>query len=570
MSKTTEITAPHTPRDLAELAGRGRLPASVRNKSGMARIDHLLELATTTDLMAELAVEELYLMIQDVGRADAYPLLEFATREQLQGLLDLDMWHKGAPVVTRWLEWLDLTFAASIDTAIEFIASNDDETLEWLFIKDVTIHGNDLDTSTVDDAFALLESPDGMYYVTIPQEHELTERLPQIMRLMWAADADRARLIFDQARFDLPASVEEYMLGFRSGRLQDMGFLSEAEAHTVFARLNARDLRAEVRGGLDDRPEVRPALRGAILEDLVLRGVTPPNLLGAALAELGDSARAAFAEAFTYLVNQVFMATTGDLSRTDDLPTAGRHAAALVNLGLAYVSDDHVETAARALTRVWPKELFRAGHTLTWEVGLRARRVQRRAGVDRGLALFGSPIDEALHGLALPHPLYAMAIDDPARPDFRPLSTLEELARVEVLVEDADHVLRFFEAQLGFTPERVFDAPALASLSDQARRDVRLATLLRTGLVHALLTDALSFDPVGREELAAFARAAFTREGLLSAPFQAALEAMVAGSGDAVASFVRRSVDAFVDAMGRVAPEDIDPRFAGELVLVRE
>jgi len=555
------------PRDLATLAGRALLPPELRHASGLKRLEHLLELANVAEVVPSLATEELYLLLRDIGKTDAYPLLAHASDEQLQGLVDLDAWQKDQLLVHRWLEWLDLALAVDLETGLRYVAAQDDETLEWLFIKDINVHGNDLDTSTVPDELLAFESPDGMYWVTLPEEHELAERLPQLMKLLWAADADRARLIFDQIRFDLPASVEEHMLHFHDGRLRDLGFDPPAEAAALFTRVDPRALKRELRDALAERSPVGGLGLGAVASDLALRDVKPPELLGAALERLDATARAGFGEGFTVLVNRVFMATTGDVSRVDELPTAAHHAAAYANLGLAWLADEDVARAAELLGRVWAVELFQVGHSLVTEVGLRARKIEQRAGARHGLTLFGAPVDETLHGLALPRPLLYAGLTEPGRLDYRPVGTLAELARAEIVVADADAVLTFFERSLGFTPERIFDAPDLAALGADARARIRFATLLRTGLAHLLLTDALRFAPLAKDELAAFARAAFTPEGQLSPRLSVAVGGFLADAPDAVATFARRALDDLVDALGPVAPDDVDPRFTGDLFL---
>src|SRR5690606_1678425 len=110
----------------------------------------------------------------------------------------------------------------------------------------------------------------------------------------------------------------------------------------------------------------------------------------------------------------------------------------------------------------------------------------------------------------------------PGRLAHRPFATLAELARAEVEVEDADALLSFFEATLGLSVEAL-EGPALAALSDDARQRVQLSTLFRTGLANLLLTDAFTFEPLGRAELTAFARAAFTGANGLSERILAAL-----------------------------------------------
>ncbi|PIE18499.1 MAG: hypothetical protein CSA66_04635 [Proteobacteria bacterium] len=566
MSEDTPTRQGAASGDLADLLGRGGLPAELRHASGMKKLSYITSLPAPAAFVEQLASEELYLLLRDIGKRDAYPLLAYATADQLQAIVDLDAWHKHELQLPRWLEWLDLSLAADIDTGLRFLAASDDELLEWLFVGQggVRILGNDVELSDIPDELAAFDTPDGMYRVTLPRDHALADRMPQLLKLLWAMDVDRMRVIFQQARFDLASSVEEYMERFRGGRLQDLGFEAPSEAARVFSSGDPAGLRARVRAGLDQLAPLSRICSDATAGGLVLRGVTPPRLLGAALARLDDEPRARFAEAMTALVNRVFMALTGDLSRTEDLPTAGRHAAALVNLGLQHVADGDVATAARALERIWPVELFQAGHALTLDVARAARQIARRSGANAGLSPFGSPTDEALHGVALPRPLLFEGVIDRARVSYRPFADLRELARVAALVEDADAVLGLFETQLGHSPE------ALDSLNidDDARRRLSLATLLRTALAQLIVRDAFSFAPLSAGDVAAFARAAFTPQGALSEPLKAALSRITGTAPEAVGAFAERAVAELVEAIGGVRPEAIDPRYAGDLFLI--
>jgi len=557
-----------SPADLADLVGRAILPPDLRDARPLVKLDWVLSLPDPKAFVADLGNEELYLLFQDIGRGDAYPLLEYATPAQMRGLVDLDAWRGSELVLPRWLEWLDLALAADTDVAIRFVEAQDDELLEWLFIKDVQVHPSDFDRDEVPDELAVLDSPDGLYLVSVPHEHPMADRARQIMKLLWAADMDRARVIFQQAQFDLPASVEEYMGFFRAGRLQDMGFDTPEDAPAVFSAINPEGLRDALRRRLVDERPRRSAIDAHDASGLVLRGATPPDLLAAAAAGLDGEARGAFAQGFTFLVNRVFLATTQDLSRTDDLPLAGRHAAFLTNLGLQFASDDDVEIATRILERAWPVELFQLGHSLTLRLALKARRVLRRAGTDHGLSLFGSPSDEALQAVGLARPLLFEGAVDSARLGYRPFATLAELARIEGMVDDAHEVLRFFETDLGFSPEAIFEAPSIAALSDESRRHIRLATLFRTGLAHALLSDVFRFAPLDRADLEAFARAAFTRDGTLSRVVEGALAGTREGAHEAVGRFIDAAMQELVATLGRVRSDDLETRFVSELLLV--
>jgi len=560
--------SPDASRDLADIAARSKLPAELQRASGMKKLDWIIGLDDPKAFVGALAPQELYYWIRDIGKGDAYALLEFANREQVQALVDIDAWSRGELLLPRWLEWLDLALAVDIDTALEFVQAQDDETFEWLFTGDVEVHPADHDLDFVPDELAAFHSPDGMYVVTVAREHPLEERLPQLMKLMWAADEDRARVLLQQVQFELHSNVTDDMQRFRDGRLQDLGFEPAHEALEVFTVVPVRELRDTARNGVAPVGGVgAPAETTGLVRDLVLREVPAPELLGAALDQLEGAARVRAGEGLAYLVNKVFMAETGDLSRFDDLPIYARRAAAIANLGLEYLSDSSVEQAARLLDASGAELLFRAGHTLTVELSRRARPVAKRAGAELGYTLFGSPIDEAVHGASLVRPVYFEGLDGD-RLGYRPFQTLDDLARVEARVKDAATLLAFFEERFGLSVVALESLP----VAGDARKRVRLATLLRTAMVWALLQDELAFEPIGADELAAFARAAFVGRGG-DARYSPAFEKVIAevqrsDAPDIVKSLVDRAMSELIDAIGAVAPSELDPKFVSELFLV--
>jgi len=553
--------------DLAHLTGRSHLPRELESASGMQKLDWILGQPDPQGFIQALAPQELYYWMRDIGKGDALPLLEMADREQKRALVDIDAWSRHELLLPRWLEWLDLAHAAGDDTALDFIAAQDDETLEWLFTGDVTVHPADHDLDTVPDELAAFHTPDGMYLLTVPRDHELEERLPRLLKFLYASDEDRARLVLQQVQFELRSNITEQMERFRDARIQDLGFEPMDEALALYTTLPVAALRDEVRRGasVDDMPP--GAVATGLARDLVLRDVPAPELLGEALAALAPDVRARVGEGLAYVVNKVFVADTGDLSRVDDLPIAGRYASGLVNLGLEHLSDDSLEVATRVLATTSPQTLFRAGYTLTLELAQRARKVRARAGA--GTALFGSPSDEVLDGLAMPRPLCFEGLDEPGRLGYRPFRTLADLAAAEVRVADAAALLSFFEARFGYEPKALAGLP----LSDEARASVRLGTLFRTAVARVVLEDAASFTPLAKDDLVAFARAAFVRgpTGTSWSPPLARLVADVraAGANEAVVSFVDRALDELLEAVGSVRPDELEPRYTGDLFLVQ-
>ncbi|MDP6945626.1 MAG: DUF6178 family protein, partial [Myxococcota bacterium] len=348
-----------TGQSLATLTARSVLPAHVRSGGGMAALDWILDLADPEGFVSQLATGELYYAMQEIGVGDSHVLLDLATPEQILGIFDLDIWTGHEVQLDRWIHWIDIARNHSIDTALKVVCATEPELIQLLFTRVIKVHGRDLDIDTVPDELQVIPSPDGHFWVTIPREHPLADRLHDMMKLMWAADMKRMLDVFQTARFELPNVIEETLLRFRSGRLEEMGFFTPGEALSVYAYLSPKRMREQVRRDLEAMRVAPPREQAAVVQDVVLHHVTPPDTLAAVLHEMTQEERARFAETFTFLVNKTFMARTGDLSRTDALPAVGGHCGALVNLGLLWLSDESPSRALEVATRLWPEQLFR-------------------------------------------------------------------------------------------------------------------------------------------------------------------------------------------------------------------
>jgi len=559
-------------RDLAAIAGRARLPLDVQKQGGMQRLDWILQLANPREFVQDLASEELYLMMRDIGEHDAYALMEFASDDQLASLQDLDIWSGNEVHLPRWFAWIDRALAVDQNTAMRLIQNTDDDLLQYLMLGEVAVHTNDLDLDTVPDELEIIPSPDGMFIFTAPVGSDIAQRLPSLLKLMWAQDMDRMRKICQAARFELKSALEEQMVHFRAARLSELGFPSPDEALDVFRYVSPqatkawieREVMVDPEGDEEDaRPKVyRPPAMGAVAQDVALHGIRPPRLLAQALELLSDERRAAFGQAFTFLVNKVYMALERDLSQTDQLPDAGRRAAALTNLGLSWLANEDAEYAAALLERVWPETCFRVGHGLTMELALQARRLRARAGADRGMFLFGDPVDPMLQAVAQPIPMYLEGLDPGSdAATWRPFASLQELGVVAQRLLDADAVLTFFERQLGFSPDTLLQAD-LAGLAEDDRSQVRLATLLRTAVANVVLSDSVSFTPLTGEQLVAFM-------GRKDVWMEAVGQVLGDSATASMNAFADGSMDTLTSALGAVAVHDLDPRYARELFLVR-
>jgi len=536
----------------------------------MQRLDYILQLPQPTEFVQSLPSQEFYLLLKDIGTADACALLDHASADQIQGVFDIDLWSGYELRLERWLTWLDLARSVNLETALRMVSASESELIQLLMTREATVHASDLDIDTVPDELQVYPSPDGAYFVTIPREHPMSDGLMDLMKLLWASDMPRMLQIFDSCRFELASQVEEHLLAFRRARLGDMGFSDPEDAMALYSALDHRELRQEMRASLETMPAMAPHTDSHLATAMVLRGLEAPNLLSAAMASLDEGSLEVLGEGMTRLVNKVVMARTRDLSHVGALQDAGQHATALVNLGLSHLCDEQVGRGSEVLRRLSAERLFRTGYSLCLELATPARRLRRRAGATVGLHLLDTPTHDTLEGVASNRPEFFKGLDTPGEVGFRDFKTIMDLERVRVLLKDAEAIVVFFETRLGFSPDALANAP-LKGLDREERNHIRFSTLFRTGIARLLMEEAFHFTPLSREEMLTFLGFAFEGQGSerrLSQKISSLPESLAADAPAPLIQWMTRALEELALAMGRVEIADIESEYAGELLLV--
>ena len=180
-------------QDLARLTERHTLPSSLRETSGMQRLNAILELTHPSEFVQDLATQDLYLLLHDIGKTDAFVLLEYASNDQFRELMALDTWSRDEFQIDRWINLLDLAKACNWNTALRFIKSTESELIQLILSGDIQVHDKDLDIETVPDFLQVINSPDFMFKFTVPRGHDLEGRLPELLKMFFVAPTLTAR-----------------------------------------------------------------------------------------------------------------------------------------------------------------------------------------------------------------------------------------------------------------------------------------------------------------------------------------------------------------------------------------
>jgi hypothetical protein len=414
--------------------------------SAKQRLDRIVSRKDTMRVVRAMPVVDLYATVRDVGVEDCLEVLELMSPAQVQGFLDLDGWRKDRVDATAMSRWVGAFFASNPDRAVGQLRGLDLELLTLIVKIHCTIYDLSLEEEPQGEVGRHSITPDQRYLIVyggVGGDDEAQATLQQAIERLMGRDIWFVLRLCEAVRSELPSGLEEDALRWRNARLADLGFLPADEAAEIFAWLDP------------DKPVVEKitavgppeSVDESTSVDLTTSPLLPWDLLSDgssvfshALRTVDESTRHRVQYELMLVANRVHAADAADLGDSDALKETARHVAATAGTGLAWlVRGDESQLAAR-LTSTSVMLLFRTGHSLGLKLRseLKALLNTRGSGLNgRGLLRLDAPLREVVAGLLRVRPLLFGGLLSPKRVDYRPISSLTELAAAAGAVSEA-------------------------------------------------------------------------------------------------------------------------------------
>ncbi|HEY1905481.1 MAG TPA: DUF6178 family protein [Myxococcaceae bacterium] len=514
-------------------SGNGRDVASERAAAlqrisalpARARVDALLASNDAAGLVRSLPAEQLYATIAEVGLADSTELVQLASPDQFQSLVDLGAWTRDSLDPHRLLEWLRAARGEEAEDLLGKLHGIDLELVESMLRAFTVVHDLEDDPDPPVEGVTL-ESADGHYRIELKVEGPEQAALRALLLDLMAEDPFGFSRLMEAVRWEVPSELEEVALRFRWARLADLGFPDREAAAGLYAAVRLPPPPLPV-----DTSEL--ARSGGAKVDLVqaaLQGLDPVEAENA-----GEELRGVFNAALV-----VDGADPGDL---DAFRASAERARDTLGLGLEYLTGGDPRRATAVVRETSLRTVFQTGFALALRLRHRAERLASRplARVDGQWMLW--PEQEAVvTALRRARPLRSLPVEgaDPV-----PFRSLAEIHHAERELDRAEQQQTLLAALLGGSEER---ARATLDGLGAAWPAGGTPAVLAAAVAHALLDGQARVAPVP---------AARTR-GLGQA-------FVVPGPPPGVRPEAVKSAGA---ALARVAPGDEAPRLA-RLVLER-
>lgn len=417
--------------------GSPALRKALKDLSGTGLLKVVLELPNARQVVEEMAPTDFFWLVKKIGEEDSLPLLEMASQEQWQHLVDLEVWRKDRIRLDQVGSWLKRLHGADVERLVQWLLEEGSLLASFFLGRLLDLTVRDHDTDEVQEGFFSL---DGVYYLRVrdpEQEEWVRELLADMARLDYGG---YQRLLLGLLEY-LPSEAEEELYRLRNVRLAEQGFLPWEEAQAVYSPLKPEAVlegAPEAAKALELEDEERdlvpmiPLDRGEIggLLATILEGIQDPLFL--------DRIRLEFAA----LSNQIISAEGVAVSDLDVMGRACRRAASYLNLGLENLSQGNLPKAGELLAGLALVSIFRVGYGLALRLGWEARKwVQASWFRKMGLkpAFWGESWGSSLDGLLQRRPLYFPGAEEPR--DFRHVEELEETSRTLERLKTLDALL---------------------------------------------------------------------------------------------------------------------------------
>lgn len=483
---------------LFKLDDRASLAKKPRDK-----MEALLEAPNTSDAVQALDPIEFYDLYHAVGPSDAMVLLEYASSEQLQTCLDLDIWRGDQVSDDELSPWVEQMLTLPDEKFSEFLHDLDPELLALYLHRNVHLYmaedKNDEVDIPEDESPNVAQSPDFTYWIAYPEDTDKAELLRQLVDRLYAVlGIDKAWSALEGMHFEMESDLEETAYRFRTERLREYGFMPREEAAAIFANVDVTKEAARMREETNAELYVQPYPSTCKLEEALValdQAEIADTFFEKVLARVAD--RESIKVQLLALAQQVATYDGYQPHETQGFEDSMKLAVANINIGLEFASEQDEETAVRLVTHISLKRLFSLGYSLTIELQRRAK-ILIKTGLlsiieDQPMSLLTTAQRDGIEGLLLLRPR-------PAHSALTPFLSLKDIQSSAEIIADVATRELFFGEGLHKTRD---DISLLAYKSDiiQGIENVNFDNVAITYLTRRHLGASEPWDVIMEDEL---------------------------------------------------------------------
>lgn len=538
----------------------------VRLLAGLGAIDAfnlMLEHPHPEQVAALVPLENLYLMLHEMGTDDGLILLELASPEQVQGFVDIDCWAKDLLDIPKARTWMMLINETDDEHFLRHLNQLDLSLLVTFFGRHSVVHKfENLDDAIEFDGPGFL-TPDNRYLVQYTCSVEQSKLINALVMRIYNLDQELFALLLEAIYWEYGAEVEEQAFQERSSRMDGRGFPDFFAALELMAAVDVEQFVPGKKIGsqfLADEP-------GAVMSSstYLTHYEHPDSLLRRALA-VDFPGREQVSVEIMGVANMAVVAARVPFFDLEKVRHLVARTDGYLSLGLEYRVGNDEERAREQLRTYRVIDLHKIGRSLVMTQARRAARLFRRIAIDptsKAKLLIDGPEGDFVQGLLHHEPQQTGQHD-------ALWSNQIEVDAAAAAIDAVDALARLMSDVFGFTPATARELDiAATNIPDTAELSYRV--LFDTFFCHDLLGREPSLRPLSAADLRDLAALLVRVGDKLDLPAERHDEFadwLRATAGETDSALLMPIFDRFTRGLvAELARVDLEPRFRSEVLV---
>jgi hypothetical protein len=534
--------------ELNRLSRVERLEA-IRGSYGKAKYEMLLNATDGELLTPMLHPQEIYLTISEIGPEFASELLLMASTEQITTLIDLDCWEEDSLDPKTSLEWLSLLLETGPIKASKTLSEMEPELVALLLKSFIRIDAGP-EAYDSDDDIGNANRLEGLYDIHYFDD-ESAKTVGGLLKALQLEDEQAWIQLLELVRCESDSVLVEEVYQTRNNRLLDFGFMTPAEARSIYTLLDPatfalpRDKKfdLEADGIQSPLPILRLAQPGGLLAEVLAAGIEH-----------------SLATELCLLANRKMAADHVDLSDERAVSSSLSQLYSGLNLGMEHLAGQDIARAAELLRESYLLQIFQIGHSLIKEL---ANRGKQLLATPAGKLLDG-PYRRFIDSLQQnpPELFYGIRVGDPQQPEA--ISTLKQLTHIESILQEIALQQRIYSEL--FVLDQAADKVNLEHCNIDKKSDLTLSDLFLTALANQLLGGDFSPRPLAVSEVNSLHRLVVKDAGLdplLVEQVRNKLDAQLPGASN----FADYCLEIWHEEFCQLKEDEIDPHYVSGLII---
>jgi len=522
----------------------------IRNTHGKAKYDMLLNATDGDKLTPMLHPQEIYLTVSEIGPEFASELLLMASTDQITTLIDLDCWEEDHLDPKTTLEWLSLLLETGPTKVSQTIAEMEPELVALILKSFIRVVAGP-EAYDTDDDIGNANRLEGLYDIDY-RDDEAAKIVGGLLKALQLEDEQAWIQLLELVRAELDSVLEEEVYQSRNNRLSDFGFMTPAEARSIYTSVDPDTFKPtagkrfdlESEGLQNPLPLLRMAQPGGILAEVLASGIDH-----------------SLATELCLLANRKMAADLVDLSREESVSSSLSQLYAGLNLGLEHLADQDVTRATEIFSDSYLQQIYQVGHSLV------------KILADRGKALLATPAGKLLDGPYRrfidslqqnpPEFFCGIRIGDPQQPEA--IRTLRQLAHIEAILQQIELQQEIFRVLLSLDPNQA-ESLDLSGCNIETASDLTLSDLFLTALANQLLGGDFTPQPLAVCELPTLQRLLVEDSKLnpqLVEQVRNQLDAQLPGAS----TFADYCLEIWREEFCQLEENEINPRYLSGLII---